>query len=536
MTTLMLGMIGLPIIIFTLWQRPQLIRQQSSLWPIFLFGLLLWISTLNSDFLRIALFGFPTLYYGALAITSNIIIFWGITVLAHNNQLLRLIIRFIYGASILISLIGIGQSLGYNLLHAKWFQKYLLGLPDHISWVRISPLTSTLNNKNFIGSYACLLIPPSLILFLYQRNFMHKILALFTSTLLLALLIVSDSRGGYVGFAISTLIMFITLLLRERKLIKLLLTVFSLFILLSSALYLHKPAHYKGRVVSTYRNLKKAGQWLWIKWSIPVQKSSSATIELTAYKDVLRWRGPQAGCLKMQVLEKGLKITDCQDSPLPFTIEYDEIFLKNPLYHQYRIKLRRYEGLKGLELKFKTKKIEVVLVNKEFKIHNQGRFYPMPFFTDKELREVPNLLNTRTHIWLKTWPLIKDCLWLGQGPNTFPLYYPQLPFKNMKQSLDYSVRVAKSHSFYLQTIHSSGALSLVLLLFFIASLIVSSFTNYLNSKPNSIFNHLSIGFSIGIIAYMIAGLVNDNVVGIANVFWVFLALIFVFNRKAYRPF
>ena len=131
------------------------------------------------------------------------------------------------------------------------------------------------------------------------------------------------------------------------------------------------------------------------------------------------------------------------------------------------------------------------------------------------------LFTGRGYIWVSSIPLLWDVVVLGKGIGTFPFYYPQSEVAgmlNVHGSADYCIEQA--HSWYLQTAVSSGLLSLFCMLYIFAWCFLKGAGKLVKKKvPSGNPEYL---FLFGLLAYEIAGLVNNSCIAAAPFFWLLL--------------
>lgn len=131
--------------------------------------------------------------------------------------------------------------------------------------------------------------------------------------------------------------------------------------------------------------------------------------------------------------------------------------------------------------------------------------------------------NNRGFIWAKTLPLLKDSIILGSGPDTFYMVYPWNDYVANYRNGNLYEYVNRPHNMYLQMGVQNGMVSLVAFLIFVGMYFVSSFKVYLKCE-NSFLSNIGKGITAGVAGYLVTGLVNDSMVGIAQVFWVLIGL------------
>lgn len=118
----------------------------------------------------------------------------------------------IIASACIIALYGIMQYFGYNIIHPDIFRVNLA-----------NQSYSTLGNRNFVGSYLVLILPLTLIGYLYKS----KLIYLIASSVLYACLLCTLTRGAWLGFASSFIFMSFYILknkeVRKRYLVSILL-------------------------------------------------------------------------------------------------------------------------------------------------------------------------------------------------------------------------------------------------------------------------------------------------------------------------
>lgn len=144
---------------------------------------------------------------------------------------------------------------------------------------------------------------------------------------------------------------------------------------------------------------------------------------------------------------------------------------------------------------------------------------PQPVMTS--LEQFYPLFTGRGYIWISTIPLLWDVVVLGKGIGTFPFYYPQSEVAgmlNVHGSADYCIEQA--HSWYLQTAVSSGILSLACMLYLFGWCFLKGTRDLRKMKTSPC--HLEHLLIFGLLAYEIAGLVNNSCIAATPFFWLVL--------------
>lgn len=140
----------------------------------------------------------------------------------------------------------------------------------------------------------------------------------------------------------------------------------------------------------------------------------------------------------------------------------------------------------------------------------------------------------RGYIWSRTFPLIKDTLFIGHGADTFPIYFPQDDYAGRYNigylSNDVSIMVDKPHSLYLATAVNTGVISLVALLAVYGIYLWESFKIYRKREFTDYKHFIGFGLFVAIVGVMIDGLINDGMVSIMPVVYCLMGMGFALNR------
>ncbi len=118
-------------------------------------------------------------------------------------------------------------------------------------------------------------------------------------------------------------------------------------------------------------------------------------------------------------------------------------------------------------------------------------------------------LSYRGYIWQKTIGLLEQHWFLGYGPGTLALNFPQ-SLNPRSFGSDY---IDRPHNLYLQIAYDSGNLAAIL---FIAWVGAFCWTVARSGNPRST------AVLAGVVGYLVASLVDDPGVGVAPIFWVLL--------------
>ncbi len=140
-------------------------------------------------------------------------------------------------------------------------------------------------------------------------------------------------------------------------------------------------------------------------------------------------------------------------------------------------------------------------------------------------KEGHSALSGRTYIWKNTLRMVQKKPILGYGLDTFPYDFNQNDPNKFAHFGGYNVIVDKPHNLYLDFAYGSGVFSLILFLFIIGTLIRMFFRKFTLLCRPSRENDIAVALFIGILSFLLQGLVNDLIIGNAIIFWSVLGIL-----------
>lgn len=186
--------------------------------------------------------------------------------------------------------------------------------------------------------------------------------------------------------------------------------------------------------------------------------------------------------------------------------------------------------------------VRILMEGKEIYIGLQGKVHllnnrHMPIVEEKAVsigfKGKEDWGSARGYIWSRSIPLLKNTLLIGNGPDTYIMYFPQKDYvSKLKAYNTYNITVDKPHNWYLQMAINTGVLSLLAVLAFIMGYFINVGKaiklSTLQMQPESISDDVTDmqnaikAITVAIVAYMGAAFFNDSVVGVAPIFWTLL--------------
>lgn len=483
----------------------------------------------RSDERALAFFGAPGRYEGLLTILFYMISMVLAIYVAQEWWNIKAIYRVFAWGAFILGLIGMGQFFGIDFFQLDGGKALILPykylhLADQVNFSFDGRVYATLFNPNYVGSYGAMLMPISIVAmfytYLYKKDTIAKLGAILFALTMVALWITCYSRGGVVGGSFALLLVFILL---HKKIIKnkaqwILLAV--LMVISGVGLNILSKGVIAKRILSLPEET--------------INFFSSTDAELKKLEDV-------------KLEQNAVEIT----SNVPFVrIEKqgEDFTLKDELGNiieinedENHITIGKPEFEKFLIVKKAPDAFMIRILNPEKGVH-----YHLDFVeTNDGLRIVgtngilqtiepveawgfdgkEKLGSSRGYIWSRTLPMMKDTWLYGYGPDTYVVRFPQHDvLGKINTGGTPRIVVDKPHNLYLQTMVSTGLVSLLALVVLFITYCILWFRHIRTLDEDDIQRWMSIGIFAAICGYLIAGIFNDSVVSVAPVFWVLWGL------------
>ena len=499
--------------------------------PLFGYGVLVFLSACASVNTTFSFSGSFEQFESVWVLLSYVLIAYYVFVFVKSELELQVVADAVCFCGTVVSLLGVLQALGYDLFFAEWFQK-LITSEDVLrqmggklsSTVTENYAVSTLYNSNYVGVFGSFMIPFLAMMLLFEKNKWRRIWHGVNVVLVMGVLLFSRSRAGLIAVVAA---LCVALVFAIHKVVKWwFLTIPAVNLLVVLVLLVNA---YNDNVI--FERLQ----------NILAKDPVKITEETAEDGTVIR----KTGLTEMYTTKDGVVFT------------YNEAQKKVALYDDgtsfgfYSIEETGEE--KGLlanedatEFSFEEPaladvKVVPTYVGEEFgfKIKAEGEWVFL-YNADKKKYQYVNhfqkegdmvmaeafgfeehqqTFSGRGYIWSRTIPLLKEHIFLGSGPDTFVLEYPQNDYLMMKKNGFGGQIMTKPHSWYLQVGVQTGVLSLLCLLVFYGWYAIESMRLYAFRKLSSQPEALGIAAFLGSIGFMISGISNDSMVVTSPVFW-----------------
>ncbi len=540
-TILLLGLSLISLIILVFYaakNKDSFLRLKSEriIIPVGVFALLTALSTLFSGaYFSTAVLGFPDRYEGLLVFFCYILLWLSILLLVNSERLIRLVIGSILAGSLYFGSIGLFQYLKMDFFKTD-ISKYLIIPPnlwEHKDKVAFrfeeGIIYATFLNPNYVGGITAVIIVLSVALVILLPKKQEKVVCAFFALLMAVNLLGSGSRAGMVGLAagLAALVLIVALAYNVNKK---LISGAVLFILIGGITLLSTDVlGIKGMLEAakdpyadknSYDQSAKSMSKIYdirINGSTVSYITDTGTLNITLNADSASLSDGDGAAVETYKQTNGDRL---------FIALNDKRFSKVEIFKE-----REYFQVKALS----TGMIYTVQGNEAFVVNTAGS--PTRLLTYEEVPKVAildrygRLGSNRLNIWSRSIPLIKDTIFLGHGPDTFAMYYPQNEYMNKIKYFDNSyIVIDKPHNLYIQMALNQGVLALLAFLSAVGFYLYCFTKNLKTYTISNIYVKYNVAICCSIIAFLALSFFNDSTTPITMVFWILWGLGCVCNK------
>lgn len=519
-----------------LWKEKRKVAFAKILIPLFIYGGLAFLSACFSVNHTFSFSGGYEQFENVWVLLGYVFVVYYIFLYARTETELQVVVDAICFGTTTIGLLGTLQGLGVDFMATKFVQK-LITTEEFLNAIG-GELTinfgnkqayATLYNPNYLGVFGSFVLPFLAMLVLFEKNKWRRIWHGADFILVAIATLSSRSRAGLIA-AVAALC--VALVFAARNLFKWwYLTIPA--INFAVVLLLLVNAYNDNVIFDRLQNIFK--------------KDAITVSEYTAEDGtVVR----QTGLTEMITEEDGVVLTYNERRVLV------GLYQDGDAYGFYAVddsgeQVEMILDETGTELSFaepalKDVKVAPIYIGEELGLNitagkewnflfdeEKGRYqYYTEFGKTSDMimaesfgfKERQKFFSGRGFIWSRTIPLLKEHIFLGSGPDTFLLEYPQEDYLMMYKNGFEDQVMTKPHSMYLQIGVQTGVLSLICLLVFYGWYAVQSTRLYGFRNIKTLQEGFGMAAFIGSIGYMISGISNDSMVVTAPVFWGMIGL------------
>lgn len=446
--------------------------------------------------------------------------------------------RFVFGGivigALIIGVLGAFQAFGYDYINTDGMRAVLTSLEAAVKNAEIAlafekgMTYSTLYNPNYVGTYAALLIPVLVGAAIWGKKIWVKTVAVLGVVCLLISVYAAGSFTGIIGIGASVLLLLVFLIPAWKRHVLAGSVAAGCLVLGVVLVLIVRP----GPVSNVIAHLTET-----------TQQSTNHVIE------------------EMDLKDNTLCLTSNSGKKVKMDIGYDVAFQCSFPDEAYAPHFSQNLNDANNSMIVDLSENERVYVSSPdpstlgtdlpvFKVSEEGKEYTFVWHDNKlkfcnEYGKPASLHDTehlgfennmqfatgRGYIWSRTFPLLKEHLFVGCGPDNFIYEYPNDDYVG-KQNYGFAGQViTKPHNMYLQIWVQDGLIALLGFLAVVLIYIIDVFRLYFLGERKGFMAGMGLCVFFGIVGYMVVGLANDSTVTVAPVFWGLLGLGFALNRN-----
>lgn len=497
--------------------------------PLFIYCGLCFVSALTSVNRHYSFSGIYAQFESVwILLGYGLLVYFAFYVLNSESAVKRLMPWFTGGITIM-AIIGILQATGHDPFRLTALQKLFITNENLIGKINSNfegnRTYLTLYNPNYVGFYVALTVPILIALLMHTKKLLLRIFYSVLSVALLIVLFASQSRAGILVLIVTFLLML--LCMRKVFLKNWIVTVSIIAVAIVGFVGANILSHnvLLSRMTTMFNNEKETYDLEGISCNKDVTfyyRGNELHITTEAEEDTLTFTlTDQQGNPVAYTAGEGDTPNTITDTRFPFTFKQ---FTKNN-FKGFQVTTSKVEEVDGKE---QTTSKNWIFSNQLYE-GDKTYYYKgagSSFFHLKKqhdgvafLEEHYHLANGRGYIWSRTLPLLKKYFFLGSGPDTFTIAFPNDDVVGLYNSGHDNELITKPHCMYLQIATQTGVPSLIAFLVFFGWYILRSVKLYWNANYDSYLAKLGLGILASILGYLILGLTNDSCITVSPIFF-----------------
>lgn len=500
--------------------------------PLILYAVFIILSTLFATDTTVALRGYIEMFQGVFVLIAYILTVIVTFNLVREERHVKAITAAFIFVGVVTAFIGIGQYFGYDIFRTDWGKRLIL--PSHLHHIADGltfrfgegSIYATMYNTNFVGSFGALMLPFSIGIYFSTKRFIPVVLSSIFVLLMAFTLFGSNSRAGIVGLGAASL--FLVVLFR-RTLIKQPLKIISTIVIILIAGFTLN--HFsEGRVMRELTRLNLIEE---------LRSSRSTSQNLVKFED-LKFEGgnldiiTEASDMRLHYDGNEVFFTTLDGDPIAIEINDTRITFKDEAYEAFRFDLDNEQAM--LKARIYGRNIDIYLRNNQMYIRGVGGIgqteYPKRVSI---LEDFGRFASSRGYIWQISAPLVFERIFIGDGPDMYPISLDQHDYiGRLNTPFNLTTVIDKPHNLFIQIGVNTGLISLLAFLSVYVIYFFDSLRLFLRNKLTHYLDYMGIGIFTGIIGYLGAGLFNDQIVSVAPLFYVMTGLGIAVNALVKR--
>ncbi len=479
-------------------------------------------------------------------LSYGLMVYYSFYIMQNELALKRAMNWFLIGIAIM-SFIGLTQVFRHDLFRTTFGQKLITpssysGGPLEFSFELGRPYM-TLYNPNYVGFYVALTIPVVLTILMAVKKIWIRIASAFLLAALLLILFASQSRAGILALLVSLFLMFLCM---RKVFIKNWKIGLGGIIVILAAFFL---------VNSMNDNVllnRLQGMFTTTEEYFPLKEIATNDDDVTVTYQTAERNKETNGkitkddklVIKMLQDDNGSDYFDLKDGngkKLGLILGEDGVTntIDDPRFSTFSIAVNRDDSFQGFVLTIDGYAWYLSnLMNKDgqkgyYCRGGAGAMMKLAKITDSVsyLDKHYKLANMRGYIWDRTIPLLKKYFFLGSGPDTFIIAFPNNDLVGMYNSGHLNEIITKPHCMYLQVGVQTGVISLIALLVFFGWYLIDSLIIFWRCHYSEYMTFIGVGIFGSVIGYLILSLTNDSCVALSPIFYTLIGIGLGINYK-----
>lgn len=544
--------------------------------PLAVFTILVFLSSSFSEYHQQAFYGFPDRYEGFFTIFCYAAICFICAMLVTSEFDIKFLTYFLALSVLVLSIIGITQFFGFDFFQSDYGKRLILpkaneNLVGSLDFKFPKQfIYSTLFNPNYVGGFFAIVLSICLVIFLSVKKLNFKIISGIFCILSFVNLLGSLSAAGLISMVVSGLAL---LVFMRENLIKNIVSVMTLLLCIIAATFIMNYSS-NGLI---FRSLNIASNYTYsdikdkfIAMTTPKNYSSGINntlmlINVDPVSKITTTGGdPQISKSSLLALNSSTSGTSTSKNLSDIRIDKNKLYLytsdtdilvvnidpatsiftftdtnKKPLEisktnsnntNIVTFNDSRFNSIKVILSNFMRVEapnaiFSVIYLNDSFKIVTpSGNITDIIKAESFGFQGNEKWASSRGYIWSRSIPMLKDTLFLGHGPDTFAIYFPQNDYVAKIKNLEnmYTI-VDKPHNMYLQMAINTGVLSLLAFLIFVGWYVISSCKLFIKGTCNQFFT-AGVGCFAAVISFLVSSLANDSTIAVSAIFWIVLGV------------
>lgn len=493
--------------------------------PLAIYAIMTVVSTILSPHVDVAMQGFIEMYQGMPVLLCYVLVTFIVCNYMRDERDIKIFTYAYAAVTAVVGVLGITQYFGFDFFKTP-VGNWLIA-PEIIRNMGVkfnfgaNTIYATMYNTNFVGSFAALVLPVSLTMYLFDDD--RKKTVLFGAVTILAFItwLGCNSRAGYIGVAVSFIIgavLFRKVILRKYKKAIVMAVVFAATVIVMNAASGGRVSNQFTRLnpVKEVERMESVVSSQTVKFEEVSLQENQATIRTT--NETLYIKLEDSVLRFYDENGKKLGIVTAEDGIMTFEDERYAGYSIRILEDDSMIKVKAYGRNLDLAM-MPDMSLKTVSMNGK---HTEPVEAPrLSLFDGRE-----TFASNRGYIWSRSVPMLRDTLIVGYGPDNFVMEFPQEDYVGRFNTGSGMVDIVvdKPHNMYLQIGINTGCISLVALVIMWIIYFVDSMKLYGRGNLENLVQYAGAACLLGVIGYLGAAMFNDSVISVAPLFWVLLGM------------